>query len=69
MVNPILPAALATRNSSGDWVDNAAKESAKRTAKRLAASKLLTTGIAAGKMKVTSAIYDLQTGVISYLDD
>lgn len=69
MVNPILPAALATRNSSGDWVDNAAKESAKRTAKRLAASKLLATGIAAGKMKVTSAIYDLQTGVVSYLDD
>jgi carbonic anhydrase len=68
MINPILPAALATRNSSGDWVDNTAKESARRTAKRLTASKLIASGIAAGKMKVTAAIYDLQTGVVSYLD-
>jgi carbonic anhydrase len=68
MINPILPAALASRNSSGDWVNNAAKESAKRTAKRLTASKLIATGVDAGKIKVTAAIYDLQTGVVSYLD-
>ena len=68
MIEPILPAALASRNSSGDWVNNAARESAKRTAKRVAASKLVAAGIGAGKIKVTAAIYDLQTGVVSYLD-
>ena len=68
MINPILPAAIASRNSPGDWVNNAAKESARRTAKRLTASKLIATGIAGGKIKVTAAIYDLQTGVVSYLD-
>lgn len=68
MINPILPAAIASRNSPGDWVNNAAKESARRTAKRLTASKLIASGIAAGKIKVTAAIYDLQTGVVSYLD-
>jgi carbonic anhydrase len=68
MIHPILPAALASRNSSGDWVNNTAKESARRTAKRLTASKLIAPAIAAGKMKVAAAIYDLQTGVVSYLD-
>lgn len=68
MINPILPAAIASRNSPGDWVNNAAKESARRTAKRLTASKLIASAIAAGKIRVTAAIYDLQTGVVSYLD-
>ena len=36
MIEPILPAALAVRSDPGDSVNNAAKESAKRTAGRLA---------------------------------
>ena len=32
MIEPIVPAALAVRNDSGDFADNTAKESAKRTA-------------------------------------
>jgi carbonic anhydrase len=68
MIEPILPAALASRNSSGDWVNNAARESARRTAKRVAASKLVAAGIGAGKIKVTAAIYDLQTGIVGYVD-
>jgi len=32
MIEPILPAALAVRNDSGDFVNNTTKESAKRTA-------------------------------------
>ena len=32
MIEPIVPAALAVRNDPGDFTDNAAKESAKRTA-------------------------------------
>ena len=35
MIDPILPAAIAVRNEAGDFVNNAAKESARRTAKRL----------------------------------
>ena len=39
MIEPILPAALAVRNDPGDFVNNAAKESAKRTAGRLTGDK------------------------------
>jgi carbonic anhydrase len=69
MIEPILPAALAVQKDSGDFINNTAKESAKRTAGRLAGLSTLVTGlVGAGKLTVTSAIYDLQTGVVSYLD-
>jgi carbonic anhydrase len=69
MIGPILPAALAVRNNPGDFVNNAAKESAKRTAERLTAASTLLTDLAdAGKLKIAAAIYDLETGVVSYLD-
>jgi carbonic anhydrase len=69
MIQPILPAALAVQKDPGDFVTNAAKESAKRTAGHLAAASSLISGLAgAGKVKIVSAIYDLKTGVVSYLD-
>ena len=69
MIDPILPAALAVRNNPGDFVNNAAKESAKRTAGRLTAASSLLAGLAdAGKLKIAAAIYDLETGVVTYLD-
>jgi carbonic anhydrase len=69
MIEPILPAALAVQKNAGDFVDNTARESAKRTAGRLAAASTVIAGLAgAGKLKIASAIYDLQTGVVSYLD-
>ena len=46
MIEPILPAALAVRKDPGDFVDNAAKESAKRTAGRLTAASTLIAGLA-----------------------
>ena len=68
MIKPILPAALAVRKDAGDFVENTAKESAKRTAKRLTAASRLIDGLAkAGKVKVAAAIYDLETGVVTYL--
>ena len=68
MIEPILPAALAVQNDPGDLVDNAAKESAKRTAKRLTTASTLIAGLAgAGKLKIAPAIYDLKTGVVTYL--
>jgi carbonic anhydrase len=69
MIDPILPSAIATQKEPGDFVDNAAKESARRTAQRLTtASTLLSDLVGAGKLKVLAAIYDLKTGVVTYLD-
>jgi carbonic anhydrase len=69
MIEPIVPAALAVRSNPGDFVNNAAKENAKRTAGRLTAASTLIAGLAAaGKLNIASAIYDLKTGVVTYLD-
>lgn len=67
MIEPILPAALAVQKETGDFVNNAAIENAKRTAGRLTAASTLLAGLAAeGKLKIVSAIYDLRTGVVSF---
>ena len=69
MIEPILPAALAVRSEPGDFVNNAAKESARRTAVRLTAASTLIASLAGeGKLKIAAAIYDLQTGIVTYLD-
>jgi carbonic anhydrase len=69
MIEPIVPAALAVRNDSGDFADNTAKESAKRTAANLpTVSKIVSDLVGAGKVKIVAAIYDLQTGIVTYLD-
>lgn len=68
MIEPILPAALAVRNESGDFVNNAAKQSARRTVGRLTTASTLIAGLAGeGKLKIVAAIYDLDTGVVSYV--
>jgi carbonic anhydrase len=68
MIEPILPAALAVRGEPGDFVDNAAKQSARRTAARLTTASTLIAGLAGeGKLKIVAAIYDLETGVVTYL--
>jgi carbonic anhydrase len=69
MIAPIVPAALAVRDQPGDFTDNAAKESAKRTATKLASlSPIVGDLVGSGKVKVIAAIYDLQTGVVTYLE-
>jgi carbonic anhydrase len=69
MIDPILPAAIAVRSEAGDFVDNTAKESARRTAKRLTTASTLLAGFAgAGKLKILAAIYDLKSGVVTYID-
>ncbi len=68
MIEPILPAALAARGQEGNYVDNTAKLSAQRTAARLASASTIISGLAgSGKLKIVPAIYDLQTGVVTYL--
>ena len=69
MIEPIVPAALAVRNDPGDFANNSAKESAKRTAANLpTVSKIVSDLVGADKVKIVAAIYDLQTGVVTYLD-
>lgn len=69
MIEPIVPAAIAVRNDPGDFLNNAAKESARRTARRLTeASSLIAGLVGAGKVKIAAAIYDLETGAVAYLD-
>ena len=69
MINPILPAALAVRDAPGDFVTNAAKESARRTAKGLGSlSTICSEAVSAGRVKIVSGIYDLASGEVTYLD-
>ncbi|MDI4640995.1 carbonic anhydrase [Rhodoblastus acidophilus] len=68
MIEPILPAALAARDDPGDYVNAAAKRSARQTAARLTATSTLISGLVAeGKLKIVAAIYDIETGEVSYL--
>src|SRR5215212_5316083 len=69
MIEPILPAALAVRNNPGDFVNNAAKESARRTAEQLTAASTVIAGLVGeGKLKIAAAIYELKSGNVSYLE-
>lgn len=69
MIAPILPAALAVQNESGDFANNTATENARRTATRLPdTSALIDDLVEAGNVKVVAAIYDLETGIVTYLD-
>ena len=70
MIEPILPAAIAVQSEAGDFIDNTAKESALRTARRLAVSSTLLAGLTgAGKLKIVAAIYALETGVVTTSND
>lgn len=69
MIEPIVPAAAAMRDQPGDFVDNTARESARRTAARLTtASSIITDFAGGGKIKIVSAIYDLDSGVVTFFE-
>jgi carbonic anhydrase len=68
MIDPIIPAALAVRGRPGDFVDNSVRESAQRTARRLAASSSTLAGlVSAGKLRIIAAHYDIESGQVDYL--
>jgi carbonic anhydrase len=68
MIDPIIPSALAVRDRPGDFASNATRESASRTARRLAAtSHTLADLMDAGKLKILAAMYDLKTGKVEFL--
>ena len=68
MVDAILPAAIAMRGKEGDFVANVVKESARRTAERIAQeSEIVKQLVEEGKVKVVYAVYDLDTCVVDFL--
>jgi carbonic anhydrase len=69
MIEPIVPAALSVKDKQGDFVDLAVRENARRTAARLAVTGPIVPELAkAGKLKVVSAYYALDTGKVEFFD-
>jgi carbonic anhydrase len=68
MVNAIVPAAKAVFGKPGDFVDNTVRESAKRTAHKVATkSKIVSHLMKDNKVKVVAARYDLDNGRVEFL--
>ncbi len=68
LVEAIVPAARAVVGQSGDFLDNAVRENARRTAQAIATrSKLVAEAVAQGKVRVVAAHYDLDTGKVEFL--
>lgn len=67
MVEAIVPAAEAVKGKPGDFVDNAVRENARRTAARIGRSKIVAGLVKAGKVKIVAARYDLKDGAVEYL--
>lgn len=67
MAQAIVPAARAVRGKPGDFVDNAVRESARRTATKIATKSSIVAGLVkSGKVKVVSARYDLDDGKVEF---
>lgn len=67
MAQAIVPAAEAVRGQAGDFVDNAVRESAKRTAAKVATqSPIIAELVKAEKVKVVAARYDLDDGAVEF---
>jgi len=68
MVNAIVPAALAMKGKPGDFVDNTVRESARRTAHKIATQSPVIKHLEhEDKVKVVYARYDLQSGAVEFL--
>ena len=69
MIEPIIPAVLSVRDQPGDLLDNAVRANIRRVAAGLpSASTLLADGIAQGKVRVVGAYYDLEDGVVDFME-
>lgn len=67
MVQAIVPAAKAVHGKPGDFVDNAVRESAIRTARRIATkSPMVADLVKKGKVKVVAGRYDLENGQVEF---
>lgn len=71
MIEPIIPAVLASRGTAGDPVESAVKANVSRTVERLrtAAEPMLLEPQRTGALKVVGAYYDLDTGRVDFFDE
>jgi carbonic anhydrase len=67
IVNAIMPSVKKVANTSGDIYAAAIAQNARDNAGKLAAEPLLHTGVAEHRLRVASAVYDLQSGRVSLL--
>ena len=68
MVDQILPAAKAMKGKKGDFIDNAVRENARRTAAHIVKdSEIVREAVEAGHVKVVHARYELDTGTVEFL--
>jgi carbonic anhydrase len=68
IVNAIMPAAKAVNGKPGDIYANAIAQNARMNASKLASQKpILSAGVAANKLQVVSAVYDLKTGKVNLI--
>ncbi|MET1115592.1 MAG: carbonic anhydrase [Comamonas sp.] len=68
LVDAIVPAARAVIGQPGDFVDNAVRENARRTAQVIVTcSESIARGVAEGKVRVVAAHYDLDSGRVRFL--
>ncbi len=67
MVQPILTAALATRDMPGDWLDNAVRRNVVNVVEKLKISgKLIEEPLESGKLMIVGARYDLDDGKVDF---
>jgi carbonic anhydrase len=67
LVSAIVPAAEAVYKKPGDFVDNAVRENARRTAAEVGRSEIVSHLVKANKVKVLAARYDLDDGKVEFL--
>jgi carbonic anhydrase len=68
MLKPILPAALAVAQKSGDVIDLAIRENARRQAEHvMSSSSIIAKAVKAGKVKIVAAYYSLDDGKVEIL--
>lgn len=68
MIEPILPAAIAARDRTGDFVDNAGRENVRRTVERLrAAGPIVSDLVKTGAVNIVGAYYRLEKGEVEFL--
>ena len=64
----IEPAAERTKAQAGDWTVNATKENVQLSTQRLKSSPVLAELVGSGALRIVGAYYQVDTGVVSFLD-
>lgn len=67
LVERIRPAVEKSKGEAGDAIENAVKANVALTVERLKASPILSEAVAAGKLKIVGARYDLDTGSVEMI--